>query len=220
MTKRRGPEGQNQLETGPFRKMDYTPPEPSDEEIAIKEMQAEIADERALGVEVPKGIQEGGILPLFAETCEATEPKDIILWSLATGLLRYSEEENEAWSPTISYTYNNLNNPDVKIIVKLPKKETLVKSLLKKRIPPATIGEISTLTDVENKENETVEKKEQRLVTSLNKLNANTQSLEKMIKAGTGDKPMEVYTAELNDLKIALEHLLLIVNDELEKKSK
>ena len=89
---------------------------------------------RALGVEVPKDIQEGDVLPFFAETCKATYPKDIILWSLATGLLRYSGEEDEVWSPAISYTYSNINNPDVKIIVKLPKKETSAKLLFKKKI--------------------------------------------------------------------------------------
>jgi len=210
----------DELETGPFRKMDYIPPEPRDEEIAVREMQAEIADERALGVEVPKDIQEGDVLPFFAETCKATYPKDIILWSLATGLLRYSGEEDEVWSPAISYTYSNINNPDVKIIVKLPKKETSAKLLFKKKISPATIDKISTLADIENKENKSAEKKEQQLVTLLNKLNAIIQSLEKIIKAGIGDKPMEIYQAELNDTKTAVERALFIVNEEIDKNKK
>ncbi len=206
-------------DTGPFRKIDYTP-DPNDEVAAIKEMQAEIVDERALGVEVPKNIREGETLPNFAETCEAAYPKDIILWSLATGLLRYSGTENEAWSPTTSYTYRNVNFPDVKIVVKLPKEEASVTSLFKTKTTPAIVVEISTLNDFENKKRQSIEKKEEHLITSVNKLSADIQSLEKIVKVGIGDKPTETYRTELNDLKTALERLLFITNEELEKNKK
>ena len=104
--------------------------------------------------------------------------------------------------------------------MKLPKKETSAKLLFKKKISPATIDKISTLADIENKENKSAEKKEQQLVTLLNKLNAIIQSLEKIIKAGIGDKPMEIYQAELNDTKTAVERALFIVNEEIDKNKK
>ena len=183
-------------------------------------MHKEIVAEGNFGLKIPTGVQGGDNLPLFVETFKAaTHPKDITLWSLATGILKYSgEEKNERNPSSIYYTYRNPNNPAIKIVVDLPKKEGPIKSLFKKETQPASIVELITKADIENKEKRSAENQIRQLIYSMDKLNAKIQSVKKIIKDGIGDEMMKTYLVGLTDAKISLERLLFTINEELEKK--
>ena len=64
----------------------------------------------------------------------------------------------------INYVYRNPDNPGIEIVVAVPKKESPIKSLLKKKKRPATITKLSTRADAEKNKEQSVENRKQKLI--------------------------------------------------------
>ena len=203
---------------GPYRDM------PNQDAADLKKMEAEIAAEGKLSIRLPENIRRGDNLPLFAEMCEAIDPKAIVLYSLATGLLRYTKEISDFDGQVTVYTYRNPDNPDVMLQVKLPKKEDSVKSLLKKKAHQDTVVKITTKADVEavteKEKGLTKENQKNKLLRAMNLFEQEIQHIKDLIEKGVDKELEEIYFEELGNKRTSLKLLLDTIDDKLEEASK
>ena len=201
--KRKGPESATPPDTGPFRKMEYAD-DTSEEGVALKKMETEIAAEGKFSIRLPEDIKYQDTVPFFEDALKnpAIGPKDVVFYSLATGVLKYNSVISHPSGPgggmkqEKTYIYKSKNNPHIELKIWVEKNK-------------ATFADITTKIDAEKIK----EDKEKRDWLATNyELKDNIGKIKKMIKAGIN--------MELDDLKNNVESFLQTINDELEKKKK
>lgn len=88
---------------GPYREMATNP-----ETESLERMRKQIEEEGKHGILVPDKIGDNTEIPKFLELLRKNDPKDIVFYSLATGILRNNENRQD--NPTKTYTYKNLSS--------------------------------------------------------------------------------------------------------------
>ena len=128
---------------------------------ALKEMEKEIAAEGDLvGIELPKNPKSGDIIPLFAAAIEIkTKLDNIVLYSLATGILRYQTNSAQKINTEYYYSFYNPDIDSIGLTVLLDKK---------RKDHQAAVSTLFTKTDVENREIRAKETRKKNLVSYMN----------------------------------------------------
>src|SRR5258705_11433794 len=100
---------------GPYREMNYI--DTNDQIAAIKKMEKEVSVEGKVSIRLPENMEINDPAPLFAEAIEfGTDPKDIVFYSLATGILKF-RDQGKGPSKKTFYNYNNPDNKDIGLTV-------------------------------------------------------------------------------------------------------
>lgn len=113
-------EEHGELDTGPFRRMEYIE-NISEEAIALKEMKEKIIEAGNTGIPLKEDLKEGDILLKFKLAIEGNlDPEKIALYSIATGILLHTETQQIAEGITYYY-YTNKKNPRINLNISLNK---------------------------------------------------------------------------------------------------
>ena len=192
---------------GPYREM------PDQDTAAIEKMEKEIraeGKEGKISIQLPENIKIGDAVPLFADALKKNkiDPKDIIFYSLATGILKYNRENMYSGGGIIDrvikkdYIYTSKNDPYAHLTITVEKNK-------------AKFAAVTTKED-SKKIKEGEEKKD--WYKTLLQLGDGIRKMKKLIKDKDRVNPEleEKYTIELSDLKNSLESLLHAINDKLE----
>ena len=106
------------VEGGPYRKPATTP-----DQHRLQEMEREIKKADKFSIFLPENIREGDLLPLFKTLVETksdlkVNAEDIILYSLTTGILRYTETKHIAEGINY-YHYTGGEKPIIELVISL-----------------------------------------------------------------------------------------------------
>lgn len=192
---------------GPYREQADTGME------TLEKMKKEIAAEGKVGIELPENIAADISVPLFSDALEnKINPADIVLYSMATGILKY--DGKTTLDKTILYIYRNHEIDSVWLSLRLfPKKSR-----------PAKILNLFTKAYIEKKEANEKEENQRRLINQLDRHKKEIQNINKIVESGrTGDYGLyfvkalgkEKYFEKLKEIKTNAENLLAAVNDKL-----
>lgn len=176
------------------------------EAAAIRRLEQKInKEEGVFSLRLPENIKEDDEVPFFKDAVNNPEfgPKKIVLYSLATGILRYCETGPQTSKSDFFYKYNDPENNPVGITVLYNKKEK----------PPARINIISTKSDAERVRSQSEEFEKIKLTNIFDKEQENIRDITQLIETGV-IPPAE----DLHDLKTDVERLLFVINERLEEK--
>ncbi len=182
---------------------------------ALKEMEKEIANEGKFSIQLTKNTKEEDAIPLFEDAIKNNiKPEDIIFYSIATGVLKYSHYDTDKLNQIGYYRFENPANSDIHLTVRWRKKES----------HPATIFGLSTKAEVEakNKKSENLSKENQKrqLIGSMDMFEKQIQYTKGLIDKGVDKELEKTYFAELEKLKTSLKLLLDTIDDKLETAKK
>ena len=192
---------------------------------ALEKMKKEIAAEGAEGkikfsIELPEDIKIGAGVLYFGNAIKKNNPEDIVFYSLATGILKYTNHGPDQWTKKISYKYNSPNNPSIGLTVELPPKKYF----------PATISGLSTKADVEKEKIWLIKSRKRELANFFDGEREKIEKIKNIVENnGKGkffynylsDQELkEDYLTEVRGLKTSLENLLFTINDKLEDAGK
>ncbi|TSC83910.1 MAG: hypothetical protein G01um101413_713 [Parcubacteria group bacterium Gr01-1014_13] len=186
-------------DTGPFRKMEGIVD--TSEDAILQRMEKEIAAEGKFSIRLTEGIKYKDAFPLFADAIKNNiDPKDIIFYSLATGIMKYDN--------VIEYTPNGiLGRVQGKKYIYKSKDDSYIELRIWVEKNKATFDSLTTKEDVEK-----IKRKQEKedWYTANYELKDNIGKIKKMIKAGIN--------MELDDLKNNTESLLQTINEKLKEK--
>ena len=179
----------------------------------LEKMEKEIKNEGKFSIRLPETVTKADAVPLFEDALKNNiDPKDIVFYSLATGILKYQYTSSDLNKKQFFHMYWNTDNISVRL-------EIVSYKQYKKS---AKILSLSTKADVEtkNKMNEKWSKELQKrgLIQSMNMFEKNIQHTKELIEKGVNKELEEMYFAKLAELKTNLERLLFTINDKLEAK--
>ena len=189
----------------------------------LKKMEEKIGAEGKFSIRLPEKIKIGAGVLYFGDAIKKNiNPKDIIFYSLATGILKYTDHGPDQWTKKISYRYNSLDNPSIGLTVELPPKKYY----------PAIISDLSTKADIEKEKVRSKENRKKVLVDYMDSVEKKIKETNILIKNdgkftygyafgyALDEENKEVYFKKLKDLKPSLERLLFTINDKLEEANK
>jgi hypothetical protein len=183
----------------------------------LKKIKKEVAAEGNVGIEIPQNTKAGNLIPVFSDVVKSggIGPEDVVFYSLATGILKYTNQELDRWTKKISYTYSNPDNRSVQLQIELPKKNN-----------PALIIYISTKADIEEKEKKDKRSSYEYLILSIDRHSERIANIGRDLKDGKYDYreqyqqfdgSREAYLQKINNLKINTENLLAAINKKLKQ---
>ncbi len=106
---------------GPYRTFDPEAEAYQKMMLTLEKMEKEIAIEGKFSIHLPENIKVYDPVPLFEDALNNNiNPKDIVFYSVMTGILKYSREEAEP-PKTTSFYYSNPDNPSVELDIFLNK---------------------------------------------------------------------------------------------------
>lgn len=107
--------------------------------LSLKSMKKKIEAEGKNGIPLPENVMVGNEINEFVKLLKKVEPKKISFYSLATGILQFTNQETDSPN-TQSFYYNNPNNKSVELNILLDKKGNQL----------ATVFSLTTKAKVEN----------------------------------------------------------------------
>lgn len=185
----------------------------------LEQMEKEVRTEGKFSIQLPKSIKIGAGAILFGDALKNNiDPKNIVFYSLATGILTYAGHEVDKWTKKNIYSYRNSENPALRLAVEVPQKKYF----------PAIISSLSTKATIEAEAKWLRENRKRVLINYMNKSEQNIQGIKKLVE-NDGKFPLgyaldeelkQVYVTELKELRTNVKLLLETIDDKLETTEK